>query len=426
MRSPPVTLQLYRRATQLLAPAAPALLRRRATLGKEDPSRLRERLGFASLPRPDGQLVWIHGASVGECVAVLPLIEKLLQAPTCSVLLTSGTVTSARLMRDRLPACAIHQYSTVDIPGAVARFLDHWRPDIALFVDSEIWPNTLAGIHGRGIPLALINGRMSKSSFIGWQRLPRTASAVFSYYDACLAQDNESAERFRSLGAHNVSVSGNLKADAPPLPADAQKLQELTAVIGGRPVLLAASTHPGEEEFLLSAHDALQRQCANLLTIVAPRHPDRGRSIASLCGSRPVSLRSAGCRPGPETAVYVADTLGELGLLFRVASFAFMGGSLVAHGGQNPLEPARLARAVIAGPHTNNFAQAYEAVLARQGEGRVHTATDIAAFATRMFANPAEAARLGQAALAAADSLGGALGKTRCAVEAMLANHARA
>jgi len=314
----------------------------------------------------------------------------------------------------------------VDAPAAVRRFLDHWRPAIGLFVDSEIWPNIVMESRARGIRLALVNGRLSARSFAGWRRLPRTAAALLSAYDLCLAQDGETADRLTALGARKVEITGNLKADAPPLPADAERLAALKQAIGARPVLLAASTHPGEDETILPAHDALRKQFPDLLTIVVPRHPERGQDIAMLCGARPVARRATGALPSDNTAVYVGDTMGELGLFFRVAPFAFIGGSLIPHGGQNPLEPARLGCAVLAGPHTENFTASYDAILAAQGAGRVHSSLEIAALAGRLIADPAEARRMGEAASRAAASLGGAMEKTRAAVEALLAGDARA
>lgn len=426
MAPPPLTLLGYRCATAALAPAIPLLLRRRARRGKEDRSRMDERFGRASRPRPDGELVWIHGASVGECLAMLPLIDKLLEAPDRSVLVTSGTVTSAKLMAERLPPRAFHQFAPVDLPAAVHRFLDHWRPDAGLFVDSEIWPNLLMESRRRDICLALVNGRMSARSFAGWRRLPRAASALLSCYDVCLAQDDETAKRLLALGARNVQITGSLKADAPPLPADPENLAALQQAVDTRPLLLAASTHPGEDETILPAHDALRRQYPDLLTIVVPRHPERGADIAMLCGARPAVLRSTGALPVTTTAVYVADTMGELGLFFRLAPFAFIGGSLIPHGGQNPLEPARLHCAVLAGPHTENFSQMYETIFAAQGTGRVSSCLEIVTLAARLIADPGAAREMGEAASSAAATLTGAVEKTHAAVEALLAHHARA
>jgi 3-deoxy-D-manno-octulosonic-acid transferase len=418
-------LRAYRSATAVLSPAAKLLLRERAARGKEDLERLHERLGESRLRRPEGTLIWIHGASVGETLAALPLLAVLL-TPGRHALVTSGTVTSAKLMAERLPPGAIHQFVPIDTPAAGRNFLDHWRPDVGLFVDSDLWPNLLMSAVERKIPLALVNARISARSAEGWKRAPQTAQALLSAFDGILAIDPEVAARFSSLGARDVRVTGSLKADAPPLPADAKKLEALQNAIGTRPIFLASSTHAGEDETLLPAQDVLRKSHPDLLTIVVPRHPDRGEEIAMLCGSRPVKRRAKGELPDDSTAIYVADTMGELGLFYRLAKIAFMGGSLIAHGGQNPLEPARLDCAVMAGPHTDNFTAAYDAIFEAQGSGRVVTSADIAALAHRVLSEPSTAAAMIEGAARGAAALGGAVGKTRAFIEDLLARHAHA
>ena len=418
----PFGIMVYRLATAVLSPLAPVLLRRRILRGKEHSERGDERLGIASHPKPSGTLVWVHGASVGECMAALPLIDALLAREGCQVLVTSGTVTSAKVMSERLPARALHQFVPIDTPAATARFLDHWKPRVGLFVDSDIWPNLVLGAKERGVRLALINARMSQRSFESWRWAPATASALLSAFEVCLAQDDEIAARFRALGAHDVCVIGSLKADAPELPADPEKLAALKLAIGTRPILLAAQTHPGEEETILPAHDALRRTYPNLLTIIVPRHPERGPNIAMLCGTRNTRLRSRGELPAADTAVYVADTMSELGLFYRLAPFVFVGGSLVPHGGQNPLEPAKLNSAVLAGPHTFNFTSAYEAIFRAQEVGCVTSAGDISALVASLLADPAKAQALGRAAASGAESLSGAIAKTMASVEKLLAD----
>lgn len=426
MSDRPIGFRAYRAATALLAPAVPALLKRRASRGKEDQSRVNERLGRDLAHRPDGEVVWVHGASVGECNAALPLVEALLQRRDRHVLVTSGTVSSAEMMQERLPPGAVHQFVPVDTPAATGRFLDHWRPQAGLFVDSDIWPNLIFGAKSRGVKLALINARMSERSFGGWSWAPKTAAALLSAFDLCLAQDEEIADRFRRLGARGVSVIGSLKADAPPLPADPTALQSLKDAIAGRPVLLAAQTHPGEDETILPVHDTLRQAISNLITIIVPRHVARGAEIAMLCGARPTQRRSQGEFPNDRTAIYIADTMGELGLFYRLAHFAFVGGSLVRHGGQNPLEPARLNCAVLAGPHTFNFTGAYEAIFRAQGLGLVRSSTDITEIARRFLTDVEAAKSIGTKAAAAAATLGGAVTKTVAAVEQLLACNARA
>ena len=426
MRAQPIGFRAYRAATAVLAPIAPFVLRRRAERGKEDPARVHERLGLDLRPRPDGSVIWVHGASVGECIAALPLVDALLRRDERTILVTSGTVSSAKLMSERLPPRAIHQFVPVDTPAATARFLDHWRPQAGLFVDSDIWPNLILGASARGVKLALINARMSERSLSGWRWAPKTASALLSAFDICLAQDEEIASRFGSLGARDVRAIGSLKADAPPLPADPAALKALQDAIADRPILLAAQTHPGEDETVLPVHDVLRRTIANLLTIIVPRHVERGPEIAMLCGTRPALRRAQGDLPGRDTAIYIADTMGELGLFYRLAHFAFVGGSLVRHGGQNPLEPARLNCAVLAGPHTFNFTSAYEAIFGAQGLGLVRSSTDIAEIAHKLLTDASTAKSLGAAASAVAATLGGAVAKTVTAVEQLIACDARA
>jgi 3-deoxy-D-manno-octulosonic-acid transferase len=423
--SSPLSLRAYRFATSILEPAVPLMLNRRARRGKENRERISERLGFASHARPDGTLIWVHGASVGECLAVLPLIDELLREPDRAVLMTSGTVASAEMMAERLPPRAFHQFSPVDTPAAVARFIDHWRPAIGLFVDSEIWPNTLVAAEKSGVRLAMVNGRMSEKSFLGWQRAGQMAKSLLELFDMALVQDKETADRLNALGARNVEVTGSLKAESPPLPADADMLADLVRDIGGRPVFLATNTHSGEDELLLEVHDRLRRRFPPLLTIIAPRHAERGTEIAALSGTRTHALRSLGQKPDGNTEIYIADTMGELGLFYRLAPFAFVGKSLAAQGGQNPLEVARLGAAVLAGPHTDNFREAYDAIFAAQGSGRVTSVEELEALAQQLLSDPATSRAMGNAAEKAVAALGGALERTRAAVEEMLLAHAR-
>ncbi|HKD23451.1 MAG TPA: 3-deoxy-D-manno-octulosonic acid transferase [Rhizomicrobium sp.] len=420
MASLPFSLRAYRCATRVIEPVAPLALRRRARRGKENPSRLSERLGFPSRERPPGTLIWIHGASVGECLSVLPLIDALLWKPGRSVLMTSGTVTSAELMAERLPPRAFHQFSPVDAPSAVARFLDHWRPDVGLFVDSEIWPNTLIAAREHGVKLAIVNGRMSERSFAGWLKAKRTAASLLGLYDACLAQDAETAERLKLLGRDSVTVTGSLKADSPALPAPTEQLTDLRGRIGDRPVFLATNTHEGEEEIVIATHERLRHRFPSLLTIIAPRHAERGAEIAALCHEDAVARRALGQAPDGGVEIYIADTMGELGLFYRLATFAFVGKSLEGQGGQNPIEAARLGVAVLAGPYTENFRDAYQAIFTAQGVGRIDSSDSLAELAQRLLADPGEARRLGHAAEQSVLALGGAVELSRQAIEEML------
>src|SRR5712675_2302432 len=252
----PMTLRVYRRLSSAMVPLAPALIKRRLKLGKEDPARVGERRGISADVRPHGPLVWIHGASVGEVLAAAALIEKL-RALNLRILVTSGTVTSAAIVAKRFPPDVIHQYVPYDSPRYVARFLDHWRPSLALFIESDLWPNLILSSAARRLPMVLINGRMSQRSFPRWRRVSNTISALLGRFDVCLAQSQVDADRFAALGSRNVVTTGNLKLDLPAPPADAGKLEKLMAVTRGRPIVVAASTHPGEEELLAGAHRTL-------------------------------------------------------------------------------------------------------------------------------------------------------------------------
>jgi 3-deoxy-D-manno-octulosonic-acid transferase len=415
----PLGLRAWRLLTWALSPAARLLLRQRAARGKEDWTRVNERLGLAGLPRPEGRLIWIHGASVGESLSALPLIGKLLEDGKTNVLVTSGTVTSAAMMSQRLPRGAVHQFVPLDTPGAVARFLDHWKPDAGLFVESDLWPNLILMAKDRGVKLALVNARISARSAERWARAKKSVAALLAAFDMVLAQDEEIAARFGKLGARKVEAVGSLKADAPPLSVDEDALAALRQQIGKRPVLLAAQTHPGEDETVLPAHDLVRADFPDLLTILVPRHTARAQDLEMLCGTRACKRRSTGGLISDQTAIYIADTMGEMGLFYRLAPFCFLGGTLVPLGGHNVLEPAQLHCAVLAGPHTQSAPRAYDAVLGAQGFGRIATSADLAREAARLLGDPAAAQAAGDAAARGAASQAGAVVRTLQALKSM-------
>ncbi len=362
---------LYHGLTRLAGPAVTRLLDQRAARGKEDPARRHERLGRPQRPRPPGRLVWIHAASVGESLAVLPLVERLLAGDAeLSVMVTTGTVTSAELMAKRLPATrAFHQYVPVDLPGAVAGFLDHWRPDLVLWIESEFWPNLLGAIRRRAIPCALVNARLSGKSFANWRRAPGTARRLLSVFRLALAQTAAEADRLRTLGIGDSRAIGNLKYASSPLPAAPDSLAALSAAIGPRPVWCFASTHPGEEAMAIAAHGTVMERVPGALLLLVPRHPSRGAEVADLLTQSRLAFtrRSLGALPAAGDAAYLVDTLGEMGLVFRTAPVTVMGGSFAPVGGHNPIEPALLDSAVIHGPHMANFAEIQAAMEAAGG-----------------------------------------------------------
>jgi 3-deoxy-D-manno-octulosonic-acid transferase len=417
----PMTLRVYRSLSSAAAPLIPAVIRQRLKHGKEDPERIGERRGLSRDVRPVGPLVWIHGASVGEVLAVASLIERL-RALNLRILLTSGTVTSAAIVARRFPPDIIHQYVPYDSPRFVARFLDHWRPSLALFIESDLWPNLILSSAARRLPMVLINGRMSPRSFPRWRRVSATISALLGRFDICLAQSRVDAERFSALGCANVVTTGNLKLDVPAPPADAQKLERLMLATRGRPVIVAASTHPGEEEILLQAHRTLSGFFPGLLTVIVPRHPDRGPAIALTVATSGLAgaLRSRDELPKAATEVYVADTLGELGLFYRLAPIVFMGGSLVRHGGQNPIEAVKLGAATVHGPHVFNFADVYEALDSSGGARRADDLEALVKQLGQLLADPDACNTVNAAGSRVVEELGGALERTLSALEPYL------
>jgi 3-deoxy-D-manno-octulosonic-acid transferase len=360
---------------------------------------------------------------VGETNAILPLISALLEArPSTSVLLTTGTVTSARMVADRLPQGAMHQYVPLDASQFVCRFLDYWRPRLAIFTEQEIWPNLVFESHVRSIPLALVNARMSQSSFERWSRRPGLARPLFSRFDVVLAQSEALARQFRALGAARTQAAGNLKIDAPALPVNEIERQRLEAALAGRPRLVAASTHEGEEAIIAAAHRMLARSLDGFATVLAPRHPERGPAIAEMLRSQGFSVaqRSLGDLPDAGTDIYVADTIGELGTLYAVAPVAFVGGSLVEKGGQNPIEPIRHGAAVLTGPHWTNFTDAYAVLLEQGGGCEVATAEALAERVLSLHANSDELDRMRARAAETLRSMSGALQRTLTALLALL------
>ncbi|MBU8539325.1 3-deoxy-D-manno-octulosonic acid transferase [Falsiroseomonas tokyonensis] len=399
--------------TRLAAPLLPWHLARRARRGKEIPARLEERRGGGA-QRPEGRLFWLHAASVGEALSALPVLEALLaRDPALHLLVTTGTVTGAESLARRLPQAftapgpdglprIAHRFLPLDVPAFVARFLDGWRPDAGALVESELWPNLLRAARARNLPMALVNARVSPRSFARWRRLPRTVAELLGGFRLVLARSEADRARLLQLGASSAQCWGDLKAAAPPLPADPAALERLRGLLGDRPVFLAASTHPGEETLALAAHALLAPAWPELLTVLVPRHPDRGAAVAEQAAKLglTVARRSAGGAPGDEVSVYVADTLGELGLFYRLAGVALVGGSLVPHGGQNPLEAARLGCPILLGPHTFNFEEPVARLLAAGGARLV--AAEAGALAEQVEAMLSDAARRHAMAAAAA------------------------
>jgi 3-deoxy-D-manno-octulosonic-acid transferase len=411
-------LSAYRFAGAAAYPLVGGYVGWRANMGKEERSRRRERYGIASCPRPAGPVVWFHAASVGETIAVIPLIERILGFGI-NIVLTTGTVTSARVSEERLGDRIIHQYVPLDLKPAVSRFLDHWEPDLAIIAESEIWPMTILELGARRVPQVLVNGRLSDRSFASWNKRAYIAEALFENLAHVIAQSEVDGERFRALGARPVTVSGNLKVDTDPPPADERALAELTHQIGSRKTWAAVSTHSGEEAVAAEVHKMLRSRHKDMLTIIVPRHPDRADALAAEFAAAGLKLarRSLGEPITPDTDILLGDTIGEMGLYLRLTEIAFVGRSLTSEGGQNPLEPAMLDTAVLAGRNVQNFREAYRRLIEGGGAKLVRDRDMLAGAVNFLLKNKQAREDMIAAGAQTVDDMRGALAATLKALE---------
>ena len=416
-------LGLYRLGARLAGLYLPRLLKRRVARGKEDADRLGERRGIASLERTEGQLVWIHAASNGEALSVEPLIRQFKEArPELTILITTGTVTSADLVAARLADLAIHQFVPLDHPAYCKRFLAHWQPDLAIWVESELWPNLISMAHARGVPLALVNARLSEKSARNWQRAKSMAADLLGRFSVVMAQDKETATRLTALGARHVENVGNLKHDGGVLPATAEGLATLQYMTRDRPLWLATNTHEGEEAIAAEGHRRLKPDFPDLLTMIVPRHPSRGPDIAKALEAEglKVARRAGRTKLADSTDIYLADTTGELGIFYRVAEIVFVGGTLNPQGGHNPFEPARLSCALIAGPSRENLAESFALFEDGKALSNVTDADSLAAAVHHLLDDEPACGRQAKAAKQIAESARGAAGRVSAALLPLL------
>ena len=397
---------LYRLATATMEPLVPLLLERRLRRGKEDPCRLDERLGRSRTSRPEGSLVWVHAASVGESLSVLPLVERIALHASTSVLITTMTTTAAAVLAPRLPQRCLHQYAPLDVPGAVTRFLDRWRPDAALWVESELWPNLLSETRRRQVPTALVNGRMSELSFARWRRLPSFGRTMIGGFVTVLVGSETDGARFSSLGAARVEVIGDLKATAGPLEVEPDALARLKDRIGDRRVWLAVSTHEGDERLAGEVHRKAAEAVAGILTVIVPRHPPRADAIEADLAGRGfrVARRSRGDLPDRDTDIFLGDSLGEMGLYLRLGRPVFIGKSMLHEGGHNPREAAMLGNAVVFGPHMENFTDIARRLVEAGGAFEACDAGELVAHITRLLLDDDACRLMGECATALAQS----------------------
>ena len=370
----------YLVASSLISPLGRVIARNRIKAGKEDPNRIEERFGFATQKRPEGKLIWLHSASVGESISILSLVKELRKTfPEATIFLTTGTITSARVLKGYLNEKILHQFVPYDIKLGVKRFLEHWKPSIAILVESELWPTLIFEINKRSIPLLLINGRLSSKSLKFWKKYPKAAKALIQKIDFITVQTKDTREELIGLGYEKkqVKVIDTLKQSAKPLPVNLDDLRQFETILSNRIIWVAASTHPGEEELIINAYQSLIHKFKEMFLILVPRHPERGQEIRKLLDQKGFEskLRSEIKFPSEDDKIFIADTLGELGIWYRLAQFAIVGGSLIPKGGHNPYEPALLGCPIIHGSHTFNFAKAYERLFSKNGSLEVNQET---------------------------------------------------
>lgn len=387
-------LTLYEILLRAGKPALNALLEKRLKDGKEDGGRLHERRGIALRPRPDGRLIWIHAASVGEAQSTLILIDALGKSyDGINIMVTTGTVSSAALMAKRLPSFAFHQYVPMDHPDWVSAFLNHWKPDLALWMESELWPNILKGLKSRNIPAALINARLSDKSFARWKMAKQTISEILSSFNVIMTQTKTDEDRYRELGAGTVVTTSNLKYSSDPLPFYPAALDDLKSSLADRPVWVYASSHDGEETLTCRIHQRLQKKLPNLLSIIVPRHIERRGDIAKICADAGLEYTLRGdahLTPSAQDKIYIADTLGELGLFYSLAPIALIGRSFSndGGGGHNPVEAAQLNCAVLTGPNVQYQQQMFDDMFAEGAARQVKTEDELYETLLGLFTNP--------------------------------------
>jgi 3-deoxy-D-manno-octulosonic-acid transferase len=406
-------LSVYRWAGAAAYPFIGTYVAWRAAKGKEESSRRRERYGLTSRRRPAGPLVWMHAASVGETNAVVPLIERILENDI-NIVLTTGTVTSAKVAEARLGRRIIHQYVPLDLKPAVSNFLDHWKPDLAIIAESEIWPMTILELGARRVPQVLVNGRLSDRSYASWKKRAFLAEALFENLAHVVAQSETDGERFASLGARPVTVSGNLKIDTTPPPANEAALAGLKRQIGVRRTWAAVSTHDGEEVIAGEVHGLLRQAHPGLLTIIVPRHPERADTIVKALNAQGLKVARRGLDEPiqSDTDVLLGDTIGEMGLYLRLTEIAFVGRSMTGEGGQNPVEPAMLNTAVLAGVNVQNFRDTYQRLIEGGGAKLVRDRDMLAGAVNYLLKNPTVRRDMIAAGAAAVEEMRGALDRT--------------
>jgi len=349
---------IYKLITILLYPFIPLYLRIRILNNKEDVNRINERYGIASQKKKEGKLIWFHAASIGESLSIITLIKEIQKKNSSQILVTTGTKSSAQLIKQKLNKKITHQFIPLDNPLFIERFLSYWRPSIGIFVESEIWPNLILKSKEKKIKLIIINGRMTSKTFKRWSVFSSVSRKIFSCFDDCFTQNNDSLIHYQKLGVNKACHTGNLKFTSSPNKIDVKAKNKIKKIFEGRKIFVAASTHPGEEDIILDITKEIRSVRKEFISVIIPRHPNRKSFIKNQVLEK-VILRSQSKKIKKDTSIYIADTLGELELFYSIADFIFIGGSFVNHGGQNPIEASYYGKLIHHGKFIQNFTDVY-------------------------------------------------------------------
>jgi len=355
-------LFIYRILINLILIISPIIIIYRLLIGKEDLKRFKEKFCFFSKEKKGRNLIWFHGASVGELYSIMPLLEKLEKNKKISqILVTSNTLSSSKIIQNYRFKKLIHQFFPIDTNFHSKKFLDYWKPSSAYFIDSEIWPNMIDNLNKKNIPVILLNGRITKKTFNRWKMISSFSKKIFEKFNLCLSSSKESKKYLKSLGATNVKLLGNIKFSQ--LENEKNTLNnKIKKFIKSKKTWCASSTHGPEEIFCAKVHLELKRKYKNLLTIIIPRHVERAKSIKEDLNKLDlkVHLHNSQKIIDKRTDIYLVDTYGETKSFYNNCKNIFLGGSLVNHGGQNPLEAARFGCNILHGPNVSNFAEIFQ------------------------------------------------------------------
>ena len=354
---------IYRTIINLIILISPLIILVRLIKKKEDKIRFKEKFCFFSKKRGNGKLLWFHGSSVGEILSIIPLIEKLEKKSSVNkILITSSTLSSSKVLSKFKLKKTVHQFFPIDSNYLTKKFLDYWKPSIAIFIESEIWPNMLLNAKKQSVPLVLLNARITKKSYNKWKIIPSMSKILFKNFDICLSQNNETKKYLESLGAKKIKLLGNLKFSESKNDKNYVFDNKLKKIFKSKKIWCAASTHNTEEKICAIAHKKLKKKYSNILTVIIPRHIQRTNDIINEIKNMDlkVQARSSNNKINKDTEIYIVDTYGETKSFFKICKTVFLGGSIISHGGQNPLEPARFGCKVIHGPNVQNFSEVYK------------------------------------------------------------------